>query len=80
MILVYDIFGNLISEYYPDGTNVRDWIYLGNNRLAMIMTPNIPSWHGFPGCQAPMLGLLISPGVEYGAMQLGDGLWDNNRG
>ena len=26
MILVYDIFGNLISEYYPDGTNIRDWL------------------------------------------------------
>ena len=52
-VFIYDIFGNLISEYYPDGTNVRDWVYLGNHRLAMIMIPETPLWHAFPGCTAP---------------------------
>jgi len=49
MILVYDIFGNLIGEYYPDGTNIRNWVYLGNHRLALIQ-PSQPGGPGFPGC------------------------------
>jgi len=48
MILVYDIFGNLIGEYNADGTLRSEWVYLGNHRLAMITEGE--GGGGFPGC------------------------------
>jgi len=48
-IFIYDIFGNLISEFDPNGNNIRDWVYLGNHRLALIQ-PSQPGGPGFPGC------------------------------
>jgi len=48
MILVYDIFGNLIGEYNADGTLRSEWVYLGNHRLAMITESE--GGGGFPGC------------------------------
>jgi len=48
-LFIYDIFGNLISEYDPNGNNIRDWVYLGNHRLALIQ-PSQPGGPGFPGC------------------------------
>ncbi len=35
-VYVYDIFGNLIGEYIPGTDAVREWIYLGSHRLAML--------------------------------------------
>ena len=49
MILVYDIFGNLIGEYNADGTLRSEWVYLGNHRLAMIV-PEEGGGGGLPGC------------------------------
>jgi RHS repeat-associated protein len=38
-VFVYDIFGNLIGEYTPDGTLIRDYVYLGNKPIALITIP-----------------------------------------
>ena len=68
MIIVYDIFSNLISEYDPNGNNIRDWVYLGNHRLAMIQLFK-PAGPGFPGCQ----GMPDVSGL-CGLAGLGDGV------
>ncbi len=67
-IFIYDIFGNLISEFDPDGNNIRDWVYLGNHRLALIQLSQ-PHGPGFPGCQ----GLPEPPDI-CGLAGLGDGV------
>jgi len=35
-VFIYDIFGNLISEYGPDGGLLNDYLYLGGRRMAKI--------------------------------------------
>jgi RHS repeat-associated protein len=45
----YDLFGNLIGESKRDGSFIRDWVYIGNQRLAMIVGPGDTSGGG-TGC------------------------------
>ena len=49
----YDLFGNLIGESRPDGTMIREWVYLNGQRLAMILPA--PGGGGGGGCEAPEL-------------------------
>ncbi len=68
--LNYVIFGNLIGEYMPGTDAVREWVYLGNQRIAMLHANmavglNPPECGGLPsppgGC-----GNMMSPPVGEG--------------
>ena len=55
-VFVYDIFGNLIGEYIPGSDAVREWVYLGGHRIAMLHA-NMPD----VGINPPECGGLPSP-------------------
>jgi len=69
-VFIYDLAGNLISESKPDGTILRDWVYLNGQRLAMILPApggggggcESPSAPDFPSCSS----LAGRPGAEAG--------------
>jgi RHS repeat-associated protein len=66
----YDLFGNLIGESNPDGTILREWVYVNGQRLAMILPApggggggcESPSAPNFPSCSS----LAARPGAEAG--------------
>ena len=72
-VYLYDLFGNVIGEAWSDGTIKREWVYLGGQRLAMI----VPVMHGGSLCSlagkadgaAAFLGLMalvfIGLGLRY---------------
>jgi len=67
----YDLFGNLIGESRPDGTILREWVYVNGQKLAMILPAEggggggceAPSGPSFPSCSS----LAARPGAEAGA-------------
>jgi len=54
IIFVYDVFGNMIGEYYTDHSFRNEFIYLGGSRLAMVANQaGGGNGGGFPGCNTP---------------------------
>ncbi len=56
----YNLFGNLIAEQRLDGSYLREWIYLGGQRLALI----VPVTGGVRWCA-------LAGGADGGAVFLG---------
>ena len=71
-VYVYDIFGNLIGEYIPGSDAVREWVYLGSHRLAMLhanmsVGVNPPECGGLPSPPEGCSRMIPSEGEQSSA-------------